>query len=177
MANQGQTIAMLQAELQQTRAQVLAIAQSHEALKTAHEALNQEAERLFKQRADDIRSAEDRLRNLLFRQQFDLLDLKDLKPGDFKGRRTENFKPWARKLKAYCNGKRDGFRKALEWAETQQSEIQSLAGMSPAWDHAEAANTKLYDFLLQLCGEDAQLRIEKPELEGRGFGAWRLLVA
>ena len=50
----------------------------------------------------------------LFRQQFDLLDLKDMKPGGFNGRRTDNFKPWARKLKAYGNGKREGFRRALE---------------------------------------------------------------
>ena len=129
-----QALAALQTELAQTRAQVLAITKSHEALKTAHDALNLEADRLFRVRADEIKASEDRLKNLLFKQQFDLLDLKEMKPGEFRGRRSENFKPWARKLKAYCNGKRDGFRRALEWAEAQKQEITDLSGSG--WEPA-----------------------------------------
>ena len=64
-----------------------------------------------------IKESEDKLRNLIFRQQFDLLDSKELKPDNFKGRATEAFKPWSRKLKAFCNSKRTGFRAALEWAK------------------------------------------------------------
>ena len=128
------------------------------ALKPAHGALNLEADRLFRVRADEIKASEDRLKNLLFKQQFDLLDLKEMKPGEFRGRRSENFKPWARKLKAYCNGKRDGFRRALEWAEAQKQEITDLSGSG--WEPAAAADTKLHDFLLQLLVEDALLLVQ-----------------
>ena len=43
------------------------------------------------------------------------------------------------------------------------------------WEHADAADEKLHDFLLQLCGDEAQVLIDTPYLNGRGFEAWRLL--
>ena len=58
---------------------------------------------------------------------------------------TEAFKPWQKRMKAFCNSKRTGFRKALEWAEKQDTEIFDVSGSG--WDHAEAADPKLHDFL------------------------------
>ena len=40
-----------------------------------------------------INESESRLRNMVFKQQFDLLDSKELKPDGFKGRASETFKP------------------------------------------------------------------------------------
>lgn len=43
-------------------------------------------------------------------------------------------------------------------------------------DRAAAANEKFHDFLLQLCAEGAQVLVDTPALEGKGFEAWRLLT-
>ena len=40
------------------------------------------------------------------------------------------------------------------------------------WDHAAAADEKLHDFLVRLCSEEAQILVDTPELEERGFEAW-----
>ena len=40
--------------------------------------------------------------------------MKTLQPESFKGKQSEAFKPWARQVKAFCNAKKQGFRKALE---------------------------------------------------------------
>ena len=104
MTAEQQAITLQLGELQAARGQVLALTQSHDQLRQAHDAFNAEAELLFPAQADTVRAAEDRLRDLIFRQQFDPLDPKDLKPEGFKGRKTENFKPWAKKFKA-CVGR------------------------------------------------------------------------
>ena len=80
---------------------------------------------------------------MLFTQKFDLLDMKTLQPEAFRGKQNETFKPWARKVKAFCNAKKMGFRKALEWAEKEPQEITSLDGAQ--WREAEVANEKLHD--------------------------------
>ena len=90
------------------------MASSHDSLSRAHEALKDQSDALFRQRADEIRASEDKLSKLMFTQKPDLLDMKAMQPKMFKGRRNDAFKPWARKLKAYCNAKRQGCRKAIE---------------------------------------------------------------
>ena len=97
---------------------------------------------------------------MIFRQQFDLLVSKELKPDHFRGRATEPFKPWQRKLKAFCNSKRTSIRAALEWAETQPTEILDIDQVP--WDHAGAAAAKLQDFLFQMLDENALLLVDKP---------------
>ena len=174
MTPEQQALMNMQGELDQTRAQVVLISQQHDALRAAHDALNQAAQSALQQRANEIAQMENHLKGLIFRQQFDLLDAKDLKPDSFKGRKTENFKPWAKKFRAYCNSKRGGFRKALEWAEKEKVEIQDVR--QTGWEFAEAADAKLYDYLLQILEEDALMLVEKHELQDRGFEAWRLLV-
>lgn len=105
-----QAIVALQSELGAVRAQVAAVTTAYDALKGAHEALNSASSRLLGERATEIKASEDRLRTLIFRQKFDLLESKDLKPDKFSGGRTECFKPWSKKLKAYCNSKAHGFQ-------------------------------------------------------------------
>ena len=37
------------------------------------------------------------------------------------------------------------------------------------WDQAQVADAKLHDFLFMVRGEDAQILVETPDLEYRGF--------
>ena len=100
----------LQTELAQARSQMQLMAANHDNSMRSHEALNNQSDALFRQRADEIKASEDKLSKLLFTQKFDLLDMKAMQPEMFKGRRLDAFKPWARKLKEYCNAKRQGAR-------------------------------------------------------------------
>ena len=112
-----QAIVALQQELAITKDQVMRVTDAHDTLQRAHEALNQAAQQLFTQKDLQIQESERKLKDLIFRQQFDLLDSKELKPDNFRGRTTDAFKPWQKKMKAFCNSKRTGFRAALEWAD------------------------------------------------------------
>ena len=114
----------LQQELAQSRAQVLAVTQRLDSLTQSHQLLNSEADRLFREKADQISALQTRLSATLFKQGFDLLDLKSMLPERFDGKRNDAWKLWQRKFKAYCNGKAQGFRAALEWAEPQSGPVQ-----------------------------------------------------
>ena len=83
----------MQAELGQVRGQVAQVTTAYDALKAAHETFNQAAADAIGQTATEIQALEERLRGMIFRQQFDLLDAKDLKPDGFRCGKTENFKP------------------------------------------------------------------------------------
>ena len=122
----------LQQEMEQTRMQLLGpgqrfdlLAQAHTTLQQAHDSLSFHTGTAIAQGQQEILQIEDKLKILQFKQQFGLLDLKNMRPEMFKGNRGENWRPWARKFKAYCNGKSEGFRKALDWAEI--SRPRSLA--------------------------------------------------
>ena len=178
MAQQGQGVQQtpggtweqqILSELSNTRAQLQQMATAHDALAAAHEALRAASEKALNEKTAQIAETESKLGKLAFQQKFDLLDFKTLQPEIFKGRHHETFKPWARKVKAFCNAKQQGFRKALDWAEKQEHEIHDISSMG--WDRAAAANEKLHDFLLQLCAEGAQVLVDTPALEGRGFEA------
>ena len=169
-----QAMVQMQSDLDATRAQVLAITQAHDTLKAAHEALNHAAQVAIGQKTAEIAASEEKLKGLIFRQQFDLLDSASLRPEPYKGRKTESFKPWKKKFEAYCNSKRQGFRQALDWAAKQQSEI--IDPSQSGWEFAVAASPKLHDYLLQVLQEDAVMLIDKPELADRGFESWRILV-
>ncbi len=102
----------MQTELQQSRGQVLALTQRFDALAAAHQTRNSEADRLFREKSDQIASLEGRLIQTLHKQTFDLLDFKSMKPEKFNGLRAEAWKLWARNFKAYRNGRSQGFRSA-----------------------------------------------------------------
>ena len=159
-------IMALQTEVAQLKTALQTGASAHDALQRAHEALNGAAQAALADKDNQIRAVEDRLRTLIFRQNFDLLDSKDLKPDVFKGLQTEAFKPWQKKFRAFCNSKRTGFRSALEWAERQPQPIADPG--ASGWDEAVAADPKLHDYLLQLLQGHALFVGDKPGLEGRG---------
>ena len=165
------------AELAQTRAQVLAVTQAHDTLQAAHEALNTAAQTAMQQRMVEIRDLEDRMKTQIFQQKVELLDTKDMKPGGFHGKRSESFRQWARKLRAFCNAKSPGMRVALEWAEEQKDEINSPDAVETGCGYRDSRpmDGKLHDFLVQLCGDGALVLIDTPVLRGRGFEAWRQL--
>ncbi len=105
-----QALLVLQTEPQQIRGQVFSLTQRFDALATAHQNLNAESDRLVREKSDQIAALEGRLTQTLYKQTFDLLDLKAMKPEKFIGLRAEAWKPWARKFKAYCNGRSQSFR-------------------------------------------------------------------
>ena len=75
-----QALTALQAELAHSQAQVLQLTQKVDQLTAAHNHLHSESDRLFKERHNEITALEAKLQSTLFRQQFDLLDLKSMKP-------------------------------------------------------------------------------------------------
>ena len=90
----------LQQEMEQTRTQMLGLgqrfdglAQAHTALQQAHDALSFHTGQAMAQRQQQIQEIEDKLKNTYFKQQFDLLDLKNMRPEVFKGNRGENWRP------------------------------------------------------------------------------------
>ena len=113
MSPEAQALLVLQREMAETRAHVSTLTSSYEALKRAHDALNLAAQQALADKDQQIYESEARLKNMLFKQQFDLLDSKELKPDGFRGRATETFNPWAKKFKGFCHSKRSGFRAAL----------------------------------------------------------------
>ena len=163
--------AQLSTELTSARAQILRLASEQQALRAAV--------------AAEIAASEERTNNLLAKlgraeassaERFDLIDFKSVKPDNFRGLRTESWKVWSRQFKTYCNMRREGFRKALDWAETFQGDIindTTIDEMSPPWPAARLADAKLYDFLLLTCKDDALVLVE--HYHGLGFEAWRQL--
>ena len=65
----------------------------------------------------------------------------------------KTYKTWARRVVAFANSKKPGFRKALRWAEQKQAPLATadLAYAQQEWEYTEVANTKLYDLLVQVC--------------------------
>ena len=136
MTAEQQAITNLQHELADTRARVQQLIDGHETLEVAHDAPNVAAQGALADKEQKIQETESRLIQLIFRQQLDLLDAKELKPDKFRGRATEPFKPWQRKVKAFCNSRRSGFRAAIEWAEKQSTPIADPSTVP--WDNNTA---------------------------------------
>ena len=90
MSPEAQALGVLQQAMAETRAHVTNLTNSHEALKLAHDALNFAAQHALADKDQKIQETETRIRNLLFKQQFDLLDSKELKPDHFRGRASDS---------------------------------------------------------------------------------------
>ena len=108
-------------------------------------------------------------------KRIDLIDTKTMSPDKYSGNRSENFKAWAKKIKAYCNAKLHGYRRALEESEKvgANGTIDSQVMTSWSWSEAVEADARLYDMLLLVTGGEANGIVES--VPGRGFEAWRLL--
>ena len=100
MTPKQQALMAMQTQLAEARNEIAQNRANHDALRAAHDALNIAAQNALQEKDQRITEMETNLRNFIFKQQFDLLDSKDLKPDTFKGKATEAFKPWQKKLKA-----------------------------------------------------------------------------
>ena len=107
--------------------------------------------------------------------RFDLIDTKAMSPNIFSGDRSENFKQWVKKVKAYCNARLAGYRRALEATEKLTKDQVVDAALFTQWDWKDVveADSKLHDLLLIVTGGEANGIVET--VPGRGFEAWRLL--
>ena len=94
MSPEQQALTILQQKMAQTRTHIAQLTDSYEAWKTAHDAPKLAVQHARAEKEQTIQESENRLRNLIFCQQFDLLDSTELKPDHFRGRATEPFKPW-----------------------------------------------------------------------------------
>ena len=108
-------------------------------------------------------------------RRIELVDVKTMSPEKFKGERSENFKTWAKKVKAYTNAKTSGYRQALESAEKMAKDAPVTASVMASWNWADAeeASLKFYEMLLLITEGEAQVIVESAA--GQGFEAWRLL--
>ena len=98
MSPEQQALTVLQEEMAQTQTHIAQLTDSYETLKSAHDALIVAVQQALADKEQKIQESENRFRHLIFRQQFDLLDPKELKPDHFRGRATEPFKPRQRKF-------------------------------------------------------------------------------
>ena len=64
-----QAMIQLQNDLAQTRSQMQILAASHDNLSRTHEALKDQSDALFRQRAQEIKASEDKLSRLMFTQK------------------------------------------------------------------------------------------------------------
>ena len=175
-----QAIASMRAELDATRAQLVTVSGNYDNLAAAHRQLEQDTTAVVQAMATANAEAQTRLKELEQRgggktEKMDLLNLKTVQPAQFTAKEGEPWKPWAKKTKLYLNGKAQGFRAALRWAEAQTDEITDLAGLS--WNLKETANVQLHEFLLSQTQGRALQIAEEPDMDERGFEAWRRMRA
>ena len=94
---------------------------------------------------------------------------------DFSGDK-KLYRPWTKKVQAFCNTKRPGFCKALLWAAKLKDPITPVELDGTMWEHIASANTKLYDMLVQVCTSDALSKVETTPGEEQAFEAWHRLA-
>ena len=167
------TAEALQAELAATQ-QRLALSESHGMrLAEALEKLRVDTDQAFK---DAQQRTEEAVRMATLGARKDdvfLVDVKTMQPNIFSGKTNESFKCWAKKVKAFCNARKDGFRQALEFVERETDAIDFAVVNSMNWAPAVEANSRLYDLLVMLLVDDALVIAENHQ--GQGFEAWRAL--
>ena len=84
-----------------------------------------------------------------------LINLKSFEPTPFAGKETDDIKPWAKRIRNYCNAKQSGFRTALEWAELQKDDISTEDMQRMDWEPAVRADVELYEFLQMVTTHEA----------------------
>ena len=105
--------------------------------------------------------------------RIDLVDIRAMDPGQFGGSEKESWRIWSKRVKAYCNARTPGFRKALEWAEAETVPIDTASLAVLSWKHADLASSKLFDMLILKLTDDPLIQAENHT--GNGFEAWRSL--
>ena len=94
-------------------------------------------------------------------------------PKIFSGNTDEDYTKWAKRVKAYCNTQKAGFRRAPEWAEEQTEQIDADDMTMNNRADAEVADGKLRDLLIMATADDALVIVEA--CPDHGFEAWRRL--
>ena len=96
----------------------------------------------------------------------------------FNGEEKAKFRTWVKKLKAFCNGKCQGFRKMLRQVEIRKKpiEYEDLINMEMEWQHTWSANAELYDLLVGITESEALSKVEGTPGEENGFEAFRRLT-
>ena len=162
-------MSQMAAELQQARAQIGQLAASQDQLKAQAMQAIAASEALTNAALAQLHAAGGGGGGPGAIDRIELVDFKVNKPEAFHGKREESWKLWSRQFKTYCNVRKDGFKKALEWAEVYLGPIindQSIDSMG--WASARLADTRLYDFLSLQCKGDALVLVE--HYEGLGLG-------
>ena len=90
-----------------------------------HNSVNNLQAELAQARVETAKAQADAQTAAMGRQmdRFDLIDMKAIAPTHFDGNKLESFRPWGKRLKAFCNAKKSGFREALETSEKAQQII------------------------------------------------------
>ena len=104
-----------------------------------------------------------------YEKKFDLIDSKTMTPATFGGSRSENFKAWAKKIKAYTNSKLPGYREALDLTEKLHKDKPVDATVKGAWiwPEADEADLRLHEMLLLITSGEAVGIVES--VPSRGF--------
>ena len=101
------------------------------------------------------------------------INVKTYEGGKFTGK-IGDYKPWAKRVKIYCNSQCRGFAAALELAEAQTSTVElGRLGMASSPESIAELDEKLYDFLVTYTADEALGNVER--FSGNGFEAWRQL--
>lgn len=74
-----------------------------------------------------------------------LVDGRTMGPNVHNGLRTEHYKPWAKKVKAFANVKKPGLRLVLEAAEKSQVPVDGYVIAAWNWPPAEDCNGSPHD--------------------------------
>ena len=100
-----------------------------------------------------------------------LFDDKALAPAVYGGERKE-YLTWSRSMKAYLDSWYSGFRRMLEWAETQETEITVDMVDGTGWRLARESNGQLFNLLLTVTKAEAQSLINNID-PTKGYECWR----
>ena len=86
-------------------------------------------------------------REVSMKDMGNLINTKSMSPKIFHGKPEESYKTWAKKVRAYCNANRPGFKKFLLWIERQETAID-IDRMDIEWKYKDVAAELLHDFLV-----------------------------
>ena len=166
------TVQGVAAELMTTQQRLVLSEQQNARLAEGMDKLRSEMEVAMNQAQTRIAELEQRTAGNKDRGM-ELVDIRTMDPGVFGGGPSESWKIWSKKVKAYCNARVQGFRAALDWAESEVNPIDGGSLVSMNWQHVDAANARLHDMLILKLKDDPLIKVENHP--GNGFAAWQAL--
>ena len=169
MATMEQAQSQMQEQLVAANAQIMALGQMVEAMRADQERLRRDSEAAFVELQRSAGQSPKPPTRLSFVNQ------KHYEGGKFMGKKDENYKTWAKRVRIYCNSQAPGMRRALELAEAHTRPVDVHVDQLELGSAILAleADSRLHDFLATFTGEEA-LRIVDMHPD-QGFEAWRQL--